>query len=636
MDNKTPITTEEQSFEKDEKKDAAVGIAVTKAEKKSAKKAKSQKDDKDAGLTEEEKKLREEQRKRAARKKRKKRIKMLIIFLILILVIAFFAWRFFLIRQSAKEAAKLTTYTVERRTITETITATGTLMPLDEIKVPAKVKGDILEANFEEGDMVEKDFLLYKVDKDDIESSVRKSKRALDNAKENYDDAEKKLSEELVEYSEHTGTVMELYVEVGDTVNKGMNIARVVDRKSMLVDIPFQPVNVKKMSVGDKMTVIIEGGNNESYVGEITEFKMSDQVNAFGSDYIEYVTVKVNATIPTTAKATGRYSSTITSVGSGSFYPYVDELIKAEYSGEILELYIEERGAVNKGDNVLIYDDEDLQDQKEDAKDRLDEAQENYDDMLKKLDEYDIKSTITGTVVEKSFNVGESIDITGGNQIAAIIYDLSALTFEMNIDELDIHSIKKGQKVKITSEALKGETFYGEVTSISLVYTAMNGTTTYPVTVTITDPEALSRLLPGMNIDAEIEINRVENVIAVPTGAVARGNNVKVIKNPDALKESADGQDGQGGSASGYGTAPADTEFELRNITVGASDDDYIEITEGLEEGDVVIIEQKQASNIFQMMSGGMPGGGMPAGGGNRNMGGGPGGAGGNRNAGGR
>ena len=67
-----------------------------------------------------------------------------------------------------------------------------------------------------------------------------------------------------------------------------------------------------------------------------------------------------------------------------------------------------------------------------------------------------------------------------------------------------------------------------------------------------------------------------------------------------------------------YGSAPADTEYESIRIETGISDDDFIEVISGLEEGDMVIIEQNQASNSgFGMMGMGMPGmGGMPPGGG--------------------
>ena len=67
-----------------------------------------------------------------------------------------------------------------------------------------------------------------------------------------------------------------------------------------------------------------------------------------------------------------------------------------------------------------------------------------------------------------------------------------------------------------------------------------------------------------------------------------------------------------------YGSAPGNTEYITVKVETGISADDYIEIISGLNEGDIVIIEQSQTSNIFAMMGGmgaGMPTGRMPAGG---------------------
>ena len=50
---------------------------------------------------------------------------------------------------------------VERRTIASTLTGSGTLLPANSYTVTTLVEGDILTADFEEGDLVEKDTVLY-------------------------------------------------------------------------------------------------------------------------------------------------------------------------------------------------------------------------------------------------------------------------------------------------------------------------------------------------------------------------------------------------------------------------------------------------------------------------------------------
>ena len=55
--------------------------------------------------------------------------------------------------------------------------------------------------------------------------------------------------------------------------------------------------------------------------------------------------------------------------------------------------------------------------------------------------------------------------------------------------------------------------------------TTTNGVTTYPIEVQIEDTEGL---LPGMNVSTEIIVNQVEDVVAIPVGAVVRGDKVLV------------------------------------------------------------------------------------------------------------
>ncbi len=62
----------------------------------------------------------------------------------------------------------------------------------------------------------------------------------------------------------------------------------------------------------------------------------------------------------------------------------------------------------------------------------------------------------------------------------AIISDLSALTFDMNIDELDISKVKVGQRVRITVDALPGQEFSGYIDKININGTTTGGATSYP------------------------------------------------------------------------------------------------------------------------------------------------------------
>ena len=104
-----------------------------------------------------------------------------------------------------------------------------------------------------------------------------------------------------------------------------------------------------------------------------------------------------------------------------------------------------------------------------------------------------------------------------------------------------------------------------------------------------------------MNVDVEIVVEKAEQVLAVPVGAVVRGNVVYV----------------KGTKTDENDRAPEG--FKSVSVTTGVYNSDLIEITSGIKEGDVVYAPMAQgttfADMMQNMMNGGMPGGGMPGGG---------------------
>ena len=166
--------------------------------------------------------------------------------------------------------------------------------------------------------------------------------------------------------------------------------------------------------------------------------------------------------------------------------------------------------------------------------------------------------------------------------------------------------------------------------------TSSGSATTYPVTIRIDQTDGL---LPGMSVDATIELQHADNVLTIPASALNRGNTVLVTKDSPSAANASDSQPDSGqpdgrqpdGSQSAAPQAPggADSGYVSVQVTTGVSDGDYIEITSGLQEGDTVAYIQTGSSGGMDMMMGRMPGGGMPGGsGGGMPGGGGPGGGG--------
>ena len=197
------------------------------------------------------------------------------------------------------------------------------------------------------------------------------------------------------------------------------------------------------------------------------------------------------------------------------------------------------------------------------------------------------------------------------------IYDLSYLTMDISVDELDVSKVKVGQKVAITADAVEGKTYEGVVTNVSLSGTTSNGVTAYPVTVKITDTEGL---LPGMNVDAKIVVESASDVLSVPVSAVSRGNSVLALSDSTAAYKD--------GDKLTVDDKNQPVGFKRTEVTLGLSSDDYIEVKSGLKEGDVVAVgtvvqSTTTTSGAFGGMSGSRSnrsGGEMSQGGGGGDM----------------
>lgn len=497
----------------------------------------------------------------------------------------------FLNRAKAKAAQTATAYTtasVEKRSITNSLTGSGTLEPADAYTVTTLVSGEVLSDTFEEGDTVEKGQLLYTIDSSDVSTTESQAQTSYSQAQTSYAQAVK------AKYptADISGTVSEVYVSSGDTVNAGDKILKIAASDDLSIDFQFSYADDGAFYVGQPAKIYVNG--YAGYLdGTVAQVGGSSVANGTG---MKMTTVRVKAKNPglvtgdSTASATiGNYNSygqTTINVGTGS-------TITAETSGKITGLTLMPGDSVTSGQKLCTITGDSVDNQITNAKNNLTNAKNSVENVQNRLDDYSITSPITGTVVEKDVKAGDNVGTgSNSNNTLCIIYDLSYLQMTLNIDELDIDNVEVGQTVNITSDAKEGQTFTGVVTKVSVVGTTSGGTTTYPVTVRIDDTEGLR---PGMNVDAEIVLSSADDVLAIPSLAVNRGNTVLITADSPSAANALDQEAPDG--------------YVYVQVETGVSDDSYIEVTSGLQEGDTVAY-LRAASSGSDMMMGGMPGGG--------------------------
>jgi len=159
------------------------------------------------------------------------------------------------------------------------------------------------------------------------------------------------------------------------------------------------------------------------------------------------------------------------------------------------------------------------------------------------------------------------------NQVILSIPDLSTLAARVNIHETDIEKVKVGQDAIVTVEALPGKSFAGKVVKVSPVASAAAAWLNPDIKVYECDIALNSvpqDLTPGMSATAEIVVARLRNVLYAPIEAVTtyKGQRVCWVQTP---------------------SGPA-----LRTIETGHFTEKFVEVTEGLTEGEIVYVDQPQ------------------------------------------
>ena len=307
----------------------------------------------------------------------------------------------------------------------------------------------------------------------------------------------------------------------------------------------------------------------------------------------------------TAAQAATATINGVSALSSARFSYQREQTVTAQQNGIVSALCVKEGAQVSADTALIQLSGDNLTKQVQNASDSLRSAELSVEDTQKQVDDYTITAPISGTIISKDVKVGDTVGTSASSvETMCVIYDMSYLEMTLNVDELEILSIKEGQEATITADAIPNQTFRGVVTSVSKSGTTTGGTTTYPVTIRI---DEMGDLLPGMNATAEIVTESAEDTLSVPNEAIVRGSYVLVTKDSPSAANADDSM-----------TAPEG--YVYVKVTTGVSDDDYIAVTSGLQAGDTVAYNSalniSGSSGEVQFVVDGGDMGGAPAGGG--------------------
>jgi RND family efflux transporter MFP subunit len=183
-----------------------------------------------------------------------------------------------------------------------------------------------------------------------------------------------------------------------------------------------------------------------------------------------------------------------------------------------------------------------------------------------------VKAPIAGTLIYKVLagNVKRKVgEQTCHHEVILQIPDLSTLRLEAMVEEAYAGRIQPGQTVRIKIDALPDEDLTAKVVSVGSVLRMRRWDNPVKVVDAVIELEQkLGKLSPGMTATGRIEVERVPNALLAPVKAVREKGGQAVVRVP--------GADGRG---------------EERAIRVGRRNQQFVEVLEGLREGEKVVLQ---------------------------------------------
>lgn len=264
--------------------------------------------------------------------------------------------------------------------------------------------------------------------------------------------------------------------------------------------------------------------------------------------------------------------------GSGSTQSVTNEDITADSNKVVDSVLVSANDVVKKGQELITFTD-------------------GSDSIVAPAD---------GTITSISVQAGDRV--TSGKAVAHIT-NYSDLETVIQVDELDIPKVQVGQSVTLKVNSFPDTTYTGKVTDVAKEGTVSNGVSSFNVTIHIDDPKDVKI---GMTTEASILTDSKDNVLYVPVEAVHTRGDQKFV----FVQSSAASSNGK-------------TNMQRKVVKTGIHNEDSVEITEGLQEGEHVQLPMAAQGNGtnnnnnkqrgFMMSPGGGMGGGFGGGGMNRN-----------------
>jgi HlyD family secretion protein len=477
---------------------------------------------------------------------------------------------------------------VKKGNIRSTVSGTSQFEPkkMQTISIPSD--GTIQTMNLTRNKAVKNGEVLFELSNPDYKIGMQKAKLTLTQLEKDYEDLNKQLHALTMVAPLSGKLTFTNNIDIASQVSKSSKIATISDMSTLNVTLSFLIEDAVQFHSGDPVDIAVDG-YMLSKIGTIKSINKVPRADAAGNKILD-VDLEINNDNSLDAGLLVRGSTNVNGHVSDSQNQAPLQYAKtitviANANGNIKTLNFKSGDRVEQGDILGTIFNDTLDNDMSNKQATIDQQKVTIDDLQVKLDSLIVKAPFDGvfstdfvnqkTNVLSNYPVGALV--TNGIQLGSVA-SLDSMQLPVQVDELDLPSIKDKMMADVKIDSLAGRTYQGEVNQISTVGTTTNGVTFYTVVLSV--PNNNKTLKYGMTATAEILIQNKENVLLLPIEALQSSQGKRYV----SLKK-------------------ADGTVELKHeVKIGIRSKTQVEITSGLKEGDKVVtpVLQAQARTLSQ------------------------------------
>ena len=432
-----------------------------------------------------------------------------------------------LISCAAEAPALPDTHTVQKGSIIQTVTSSGSVDSSDKKNYSLSVAGEVLKS-LKKGEYFKKGDILIEVSNDrtqilarQAEESLKTAETSIEIAKINYQNA-RNANHVAIQLSESSSATAE---------QATLNAYKSMEDANILADASLNSASTAVDSANTYLKVI-------KSTALVPDYQVTAAQNSASGAQSQYEQAQESARSQTDAAA-GAYEQALNNQ-STNYWTNLNSVETAKAQMAITQKNIEQ------------------------AENQLALSRINLELATLDINKNKLTAPYDGIVLESNFSNGVYAGPGPAISIISSVFEVKS-----DINETDISKVKVGQDVDITLDAFPEQNFLGKVSSIAPISKNIAGIITFEVTVTPEDTKNPS-FMYGISANLEIATLKTENVLLVPVEAVYEENGKKYV---DVIDNSA---------------AESDRAFKKVEVTTGASDYNNTEILTGLKEGDVI------------------------------------------------